>query len=157
MTAKARSFRAVIGGKSEERPSVEIPFDVRATFGAARAKVKVTVNGVVLRTTVAVYGGRSYVGFREEIRRQAGISVGDEIRVKIEADLEPRDVELPASLARAFGRDAAARKRFDALSFTHKKEYARWVGEAKKPETAAKRVEKTLRMLKDGTKHPSVG
>jgi hypothetical protein len=154
MTTKAHSFRAVIGGKSGERPSVEIPFDVRAAFGAARAKVKVTVNGIVLRTTVAVYGGRSYVGFREEIRREAGIAIGDEVKVRIEADLEEREVLVPASLARAFGRDAAARKRFEALSFTHRKEYARWVDEAKKPETAAKHVEKTLRMLKEGTKHP---
>jgi methylated-DNA-protein-cysteine methyltransferase-like protein len=154
MTTKGHSFKAVLGGKTGDRPVVEVPFDVRAAFGAARAKVKVTVNGVVLRTTVAVYGGRSYVGFREEIRRAAGISIGDEIRVKVEADREVREVVVPASLARALRGNAAARKRFDALSFTHRKEYARWVGDAKKPETAARRVEKTLQMLEEGTKHP---
>jgi hypothetical protein len=152
--AKARSFKAVLGGESGDRPLVEVPFDVRAAFGSARAKVKVTVNGVLLRTTVAVYGGRSYIGFREEVRRAAGISVGDAIRVEVEADLEAREVLVPATLALAFERDAAARKRFEALSFTHKNEYARWIADAKRPETAVQRVAKTLRMLKEGTKHP---
>jgi hypothetical protein len=154
MREKTISFEAVIGGESRERPVVEVPFDVRAAFGSARAKVKVTVNGVVLRTTVAVYGGRSYIGFRAEIRRAAGISVGDKVRVKVEADREPREVDVPANLARALARDSVARKEFEALSFTHKKEYAQWVGGAKKPETAARRVEKTVKMLKNRTKHP---
>jgi hypothetical protein len=154
MTTKAHTFKAVLGGNSGDRPVVEVPFDVRAAFGAARAKVKVTVNGVVLRTTVAVYGGRSYVGFREEIRRAAGISIGDAIRVKVEADREVREVVVPANLARALKTNDAARKRFEALSFTHRKEYARWVGDAKRPETAARRIDKTLRMLAEGTKHP---
>jgi hypothetical protein len=154
MRQRPISFEAVLGGTGGDRPSVELPFDVRASFGAARPKVKVTVNGVVLRTTVAVYGGRSYIGLREEIRRAAGVSVGDKIRFKIEADREPREVDVPPLLARALARDTGARKVFEALAFTHKKEYAEWIGGAKKPETAAKRVEKALRMLKDGTKHP---
>ena len=73
MRQRPISFEAVLGGTGGDRPSVELPFDVRASFGAARPKVKVTVNGVVLRTTVAVYGGRSYIGLREEIRRAAGV------------------------------------------------------------------------------------
>src|SRR5580704_9973178 len=123
MPAKPRSFKAVLGGKSGDRPVVEVPFDVRVAFGSARAKVRVTVNGVLLRTTVAVYGGRSYIGFREEVRRAAGISVGDRIRIEVEADREAREVEVPPLLSVAFERDAAARKRFDALSFTHRNEY----------------------------------
>jgi Bacteriocin-protection, YdeI or OmpD-Associated/Domain of unknown function (DUF1905) len=151
---KRHSFTAVLGGASGDRPVVELPFDVKSTFGSARAKVKVTVNGVIVRTTVAVYGGRSYVGFRKEIREAAGISVGDSIDVTVEADLEAREVLVPDDLARAFRKDKAARQVFEALAFTHRKEYARWVGEAKKPETAERRIRQTLEMLKTGTKHP---
>jgi hypothetical protein len=39
-------------------------------------------------------------------------------------------------------------------SYTHRKEYTQWVGEAKKPETRQRRVEKTIEMLRRGTKHP---
>src|SRR5215472_5542000 len=148
------SFETVLGGKDGSIPLVEIPFDVRAAFGSARPKVKVTVNGVLLRTTVAVYGGKSFVGFRKEIREAAGIGMGDAIRVKIEADEEVREVDVPDALARALERDGAARKAFEVLSFTNKKEYARWIGDAKKPETAAKRLANTFQMLKAGVRHP---
>ena len=152
--ATKKVFRAVLGGDEGQRPLVELPFDVAATYGTARPKVKVTVNGVELRTTVAVYGGRSYVGFREEIRKAAGIAIGEEIKVTIDRDLDERVVDVPADLAKALAKDGAARKVFDSLAFTHRKEYAVWVAGAKKPETRERRVTKTIAMLKAGTKHP---
>ncbi len=152
MTTK--TFKAILGGEAGERPVVEIPFDVRKAFGSARPKVKATVNGVELRTTVAVYGGRSYVGFREEIRAAAVIEIGDRIQVKLELDTAEREVTVPPALARALTKDRAAKRIFDALAYTHRKEYAAWVDGAKKPETQARRIAKTLVMLKAGTKHP---
>jgi hypothetical protein len=149
----ARRFEAVLGGDTG-KPTVEIPFDVRAAFGAARPKVKVTVNRVELRTTVAVYGGRSYIGFRKEIRDAARIAMGDRIRVSIEADTEERVVDVPEGLARALAKDRVAKKAFDALSFSHRSEYARWIAEAKKPETRDRRAEKALEMLRSGVKNP---
>src|SRR4029450_8891 len=70
-------FDAVVGGGEGRLPLVELPFDVKAAYGTARPKVKATVNDVTLRTTVSVYGGRSYVGFRKEIQEAAGIRIGD--------------------------------------------------------------------------------
>jgi hypothetical protein len=150
----AKTFKAVLGGKDGDRPSVEIPFDVKKTFGSARAKVKATVNGVELRTTVAVYAGVSHVGFRKELRDAMGIAIGDRIEVKLEADTDERVVDVPDDLARALKKDEDAKRVFDGLAFTHRKEYARWVSEAKKEETRAARVGKTIAMLKAGTKHP---
>ena len=145
---RAHAFQAVLGGEEGKLPSIEIPFDVRTAFGAARPKVKATVNGVELRTTVSVYGGKSYIGFRAEIRKAAGIDIGDRIRVTLEADEEERVVEIPDDLRRALAKDKAARQAFEALSFTHRKEYAVWVAEAKRPETRARRVEQTLEKLR---------
>jgi hypothetical protein len=150
----AKTFKAVLGGKDGDRPSVEIPFEVVKTFGSARPKVKATVNGVELRTTVAVYGGVSYVGFRKEVRDAMGIAIGDRIAVKLELDTAEREVEVPDDLARALKKDRAAKRVFDGLAYTHRKEYARWVGEAKKAETRERRVGKTIEMLRAGTKHP---
>ena len=56
----AKTFKARLGGAKGDVPTVEIPFDVKAEYGSARARVRVTVNGVVLRTTVAAMGGRSW-------------------------------------------------------------------------------------------------
>jgi hypothetical protein len=151
---RVHRFQAVLGGDDGERPLVELPFDVKAEYGSARAKVKATVNGVELRTTVAVYGGRSYVGFRKEIQDAAGIAIGDRITVRIKPDEDPREVEVPSDLAAALAKDASARKAFDTLAFTHRKEYAIWVTEAKKAETRERRVARTVEMLRDGVKHP---
>jgi hypothetical protein len=150
----ARTFKAVLGGASGDRPTVEIPFDVKKEYGAARAKIVATVKGVKLRTTVAIYGGKSYVGFREDIRREAGIAIGDTITVKLEPDREERVVEVPRDLAAALAKDAKATKTFDALAFTHRREYAQWISSAKKPETRERRVKQSLAMLRNGTKHP---
>src|SRR5262245_18037710 len=123
---------------------MEIPFDVKAAYGSARAKVRVTVNGVELRTTVAVYGGKSYIGFRKEIRDAAGIEIGQTITVAIDADTEPRIVDVPKDLQRALAKNAAARKTFESLSYSHRKEHAQWVSDAKKEETRARRVARVI-------------
>jgi hypothetical protein len=151
---QVREFEAVVGGGEGRLPLVEVPFDVKDAYGTARPKVKATVNDVTLRTTISVYGGRSYVGFRKEIQDAAGIRIGDRIRVRIEPDLEPREIEVPEDLAQALGEDSAASQEFERLSYTHRKEYVQWVVEAKKPATRHRRVERTIDMLRAGTKHP---
>jgi hypothetical protein len=151
---KVHEFDAVLGGGEGRLPLVELPFDVKEAYGSARPKVMATVNDVILRTTVSVYSGRSYVGFRKEIQKAAGIRIGDRIRVRIEPDLEPREIEMPEDLARVLRKDRVARQAFEGLSYTHRKEYVRWVEEAKKPETRLRRVERTIEMLRAGTKHP---
>ena len=143
----ARTFRARLGGDSGDSPAVEIPFDVKAAYGSARAKVKVMVNGVTLRTTVAAYRGKCYVGFRRDSREAMGIEIGQTIAVAIEPDTEPRVVEVPEDLRRALSKNAVARRRFEALAPSHRKEHAQWVAEAKKDETRARRVLRVIEML----------
>jgi uncharacterized protein YdeI (YjbR/CyaY-like superfamily) len=48
--------------------------------------------------------------------------------------------------------DDTARAHYDALAYTHRKEWVRWIEEAKKPETRATRVEKTVLALREGRK-----
>jgi len=40
------------------------------------------------------------------------------------------------------------------LSYTHRKEYVRWITEAKKEETRKNRFEKAIELLKKKTKTP---
>jgi hypothetical protein len=133
---------------------VKLPFDGRETFGEARPPVRGTVNGAPFRSRLAVYGGVTVLGLNREIRDAAGIDVGDELDIVMERDDAPREVEVPDQLATALATDATARAAFDGLSFTHRKEYARWIDEAKREETRERRVAKALEMLRAGTKHP---
>lgn len=126
---------------------IEIPFDVKATFGAARAKVVATVKNVTWRTTVAVYGGKSYIGMRKEIFAKSGAHIGDTVPVALESDDAPRVVRPPAPLAAALKKSAAARAGWDAMSFTHKKEWADAIADAKKPETRERRLSQAIAAL----------
>ncbi len=118
--------------------------------GAKRFPVRATVNGYTWRTSVARMGGEFLVGLNREVREGAGVATGEEVDVELELDTEPRAVEVPMLLADALAGDPQAKERYDALAYTHRKEYARWIAEAKREETAQRRVEQALAMLREG-------
>jgi uncharacterized protein YdeI (YjbR/CyaY-like superfamily) len=70
--------------------------------------------------------------------------------VDIEADTEPQNVTVPAELAEALVRDSTARAFFAAPAYSHRKEWVRWVDDAKKPETRSKRLATTVDALRRG-------
>jgi hypothetical protein len=133
---------------------LEIPFDVKTEWGKARAPVTATINGHTFHSTVAVYGGRYFLGLNREVREAAGVYAGDCVVVDLELDTAERTVELPPELRAAFADDPELRAFFDSLSFTHRKEYVRWIEEAKREETRRARAAKALDMLRDGVKTP---
>src|SRR4029077_2318993 len=119
---------------------VEVPLDVRALFGQARPPIRVTVNGHTFRSTVAVYGGKYYLGFNREVRAAAAAEIGDVLTIDLERDDDERTVDLPADLEAAL--DPTTRATFDGLSFTHRREYVRWLEDAKRDQTRKRRVAK---------------
>ncbi|WP_305787198.1 YdeI/OmpD-associated family protein [Symbioplanes lichenis] len=112
--------------------------------------VRVTVNGVTLSLRVARMGGENLIGLAKAAREQAGVSVGSAYEIEVAADAGERAVDVPEELATALAADAGARAAFDALAFSHRKEFARWVGEAKREATRAQRVARTVEMLHAG-------
>ena len=118
--------------------------------GAKRFPVRATVNGYSWQTSVARMRGEFLVGLNKEVRTAAGVEAGDTVSVVLELDTEPREVEVPDALAEALAGDDAARAAFDRLAFTHRKEYARWIADAKRDETRERRVEKAVEMLRGG-------
>ena len=146
-------FEAVLEGNG---PGVvfELPFDPTEAFGRARAPVQVTIGGFTFRTTVAVYGGRGIVGINKANREAAGVEPGDRVTVEIELDTEPREVEVPPELAAALEAEPELHSFFDGLSYTHRREYAEWVAEAKREETRRRRAAKARELLHDGVRTP---
>jgi Bacteriocin-protection, YdeI or OmpD-Associated/Domain of unknown function (DUF1905) len=133
---------------------VPLPFDPKEVFGKARAPVRGTVNGAPFRSTVAVYGGVAYLGVTKALRKEAGADIGDEVDVDVELDDAPREVDVPPELAAVLQRDPEAARAFEKLSYTHRKEYARWIAEAKRAETKQRRVANAVRMLREGIQTP---
>jgi hypothetical protein len=112
--------------------------------------VQATINGYTWAGRVLRMGGEFLLGLRRDVREAAGVEAGDEVSVTVALDEAPREVEVPPALADAFAADADAKARFDGLAFTHRKEFARWIAEAKKDDTRARRVEQALEMLREG-------
>jgi hypothetical protein len=139
----------VLGGKTAT--GLQVPDDVVAALGAGkRPPVTVTVGGYRYRTTVAVMGGAYWVPLAAEHREAAGVAAGQDVDVRVELDTAPREVPLPADLDAAL--DETARAAFTGLAPSHRKEWVRWVEEAKKPETRANRITTTVESLRAGKK-----
>jgi len=56
---------------------------------------------------------------------------------------------IPADLRRALQVDKQAAQNFNALAPSHKRQYIYWITEAKRAETRQRRIDETLRMLKE--------
>ena len=144
-------FRTTVelGGKTAT--GLRVPDDVvQALGGGKRPPVQVTVAGYSYRTTVAPMGGTFYVPLAAEHREAAGLVAGQDVDVRVELDTAPRETPLPEDLDAALDDDARAF--FSGLAPSHRKEWVRWVEEAKRPETRAARIEKTAAALREGRK-----
>ena len=131
---------------------IRIPFSVEKVFGSkARVPVRGTINGFPFRSSVfPMGGGAHYMAVNRALREGAGAKGGDTVSVVMEIDTEPRVVEVPADLKKALAKNKDAKAAFDKLSYTHRKEFVRWIEDAKKEETRARRTEKALLMMVEG-------
>lgn len=80
----------------------------------------------------------------KEIRTQLGKWPGDELTVTLQLDEGNREVDIPEELAVALAADPEAKRAFDDLSYSHRREHARHVAEAKKPDTRERRAHRVV-------------
>ena len=123
-----------------------------AALGGGRKTfpVRVTVNGTALSLRLARMGGENMIGLSKAARAGAGVEINGTYDVEITLDDGERQVEVPHDLQAALDGDRVAGDAFAKLSFTHRKEFVRWVGEAKAAATRERRVASTLEMLREG-------
>jgi hypothetical protein len=135
--------------QSGNNVGIEIPDDVVAELGGKRVPVIVTLDGgYSYRNTTAVMGGRNLVGVSAEHRAASGVAGGQVVEVTIVRDDAPREVEVPQALADALAADPVAAAAWEKLAYSHRKEHARAITEAKAEETRARRVAKAVAMLR---------
>ena len=150
---KKQTFTGVIQNAGGGGAFVEVPFDVEQAFGSKRPKIKALIEGVPYRGLLVRMGGPNHILLiLKGIREQIGKTFGDEVKVSVEVDAEERVVTVPAELKRIFKSDKAVKSAFEKLSYTHQKEYVKWIEEAKRAETRQSRIVKTLELLKKGGK-----
>ncbi|MGE5498489.1 MAG: YdeI/OmpD-associated family protein [Syntrophothermus sp.] len=150
---KQHKFTAVIESGQGGGAFVSIPFDVEQAFGKKRVKIKAAIDGEPYRGLLVRMGTPCHIlGVLKEIREKTGKNIGDSVQVVIEEDLDPRVIEVPDDLQKLFKSNPQAESFFEKLSYTHQKEYVKWIGEAKKDETRLNRLEKTIDLLLKGKK-----
>jgi hypothetical protein len=146
MPPASKTFRARIV-RDGSMCFIPLSFDPKAVFGKVRAPVKVTLNGYTYRSTVAAMGGPPCVPLRKSNREAAGLDGGEMIRVTLTLDTEKREVKPPTDLVKALKAAPPAWERWRELSFTHQREHAEAIMEAKKPETRSRRIERAVEVL----------
>jgi Domain of unknown function (DUF1905)/Bacteriocin-protection, YdeI or OmpD-Associated len=150
-----KRFRVLLEkDENSEVTGITIPFDVLKVFGTrARVPVRGTINGFPYRSSIfPMGGGRHYMAVNKSLREGAKAKGGETVSVVMERDEEPRVITPPEDFARALRASKKAASAWEKLSYTHQKEHARAIEEAKKPETRARRIENAIASLSAGKK-----
>ncbi|HEY0380752.1 MAG TPA: YdeI/OmpD-associated family protein [Candidatus Elarobacter sp.] len=114
--------------------------DVIRWFGRkSRVPVVATMNGYSYRSSLSPMGGCHMLPVSGVVRAGARVGGGDRVTLTLREDTEVRTVDVPDDLARALD-GADVRAVFDAMAFTHRKEWVRAAQDAKRPETRTKRI-----------------
>jgi hypothetical protein len=147
----SQTFRALIVQTGKTACGIEVPASVvEALGGSKRPAVVVTLDRYTYRSTVAPMGGGWWVGVNADHREASGLRAGDEVRVTLELDTAPRELEVPPELAAALDADPAARAFFDGLSYSNRRVFTLSVEGTSNPETKARRVEKAIALMRGG-------
>jgi bifunctional DNA-binding transcriptional regulator/antitoxin component of YhaV-PrlF toxin-antitoxin module len=152
---KKYKFSAKIIAGDGGGAGVLFPYDTEKEF-ATRGKVPVqaTFDGVPYTGSLIKHGFTQHtLHLPKAIREQLGKVPGDTIEVAVWKDEAERTLEVPAEFAVLLKREGLL-PIFEKLSYTHRKEYCRWIGEAKKEETRSRRLAKAVEMLRGGVKTP---
>ena len=152
---KTYRFEAQIESAGGGGAYVLFPFDVVKEFGTrGHVPVKVTFDGVPYSGSLVKYGNPLHMmPILKGIRDQIGKAPGDHVEVELSRDETERSVDVPEDFAAVLKREKV-RSAFDKLSYTHRREYVRWITEAKRAATRSARLEKAAAMLRDGVKTP---
>jgi len=123
---------------------IPVPFDPKPVFGKVRAPVQVTLNGYSYRSTIADMGLGPCIPLRRSNREAARLVGGETLSITLKLDTEKREVKPPADLVKALKSSPPAWDRWHELSYSHQREHVEAIESAKKPETRASRIARTV-------------
>ncbi|MPS63988.1 MAG: hypothetical protein DI622_00050 [Chryseobacterium sp.] len=149
-------FNAIIQQNGEMNAAfVEFPFSTIELFDKkGQVKIKALFDDKVeyRGSLVKMKSDCHILGLTQEIRKKLNKTFGDNVSVSLIEDKEERTVEIADDISLIFNENKEAKILFDKMSYTHRKEYIRWIEEAKKPETRENRKIKMIQMILDGKK-----
>ena len=124
--------------------AIPVPFDPKAVFGKVRAPVVVKLNDYEYRSTISSMKGKIFVPFRKSHLEASNIDVDNDVEITLVLDDAPREIEIPAILAERLAETDIGLSKWEKLSYSHKKEFAIAINDAKKEETRLRRLDKIV-------------
>ena len=152
---KKYKFKATIQAGDGGGAMIFFPFNVEKEFGTTgKVQVEVLLDGVASSESLFRYGYPQHmIGVRKAIREQIGKKPGDTIEVVLWKDEEPRILEVPSEFLKML-QDENLLAFFETLSYTQRRQYCRWISDAKRTETRVGRLNKAISLLGKGIKTP---
>jgi hypothetical protein len=147
-----KKFDAELSGV-DGKVRLYLPFDPNDVWGKKRRhQVAGTIGGHPFEGSIGVRGGKFFVVLNAAMRAKTKLGAGDEVAVKLRSIEGASGPEVPADLTKALAASKKARAFFDSLSAFYKNTWVSWIESAKKAETRADRVAKTVEHLEAGVK-----
>jgi uncharacterized protein YdeI (YjbR/CyaY-like superfamily) len=122
---------------------VRLPFDATKAWPKRnRMRVKGTINGIALRTSLFGLGkGGQMLLINKKMQKQAQVGLGGLAEIVLEPDLEERSSPIPAELAKLLKPDKNLRRFYESLSPSARNDIAKNISEPKGAESRTRRAE----------------
>jgi hypothetical protein len=127
------------------------PFDTMKVFGTRQyVKIKGTIDGYAFsgKSLMPFGDGKHFMTVPVEVQRQIGKRSGDTVSIYLERD--HAEMEMPEELLEALEASDEAKKYFTSAAPSMRRNYARYIMQAKTKETREKRaVQMVLKMERE--------
>jgi hypothetical protein len=130
-------------------PCVDVPPRVSRAFGIrGYVPVKGNLNDQPIQATLVPKGNSTHrLYLNEDMRKRADLDVGDTAKLTLEIDERPRSAPMPEGLAVALAENPKARRAFDELPPSRRKEILAYLNSLKGPEALKRNINKVVAML----------
>ncbi|HEX4652024.1 MAG TPA: YdeI/OmpD-associated family protein [Granulicella sp.] len=150
---RAKQFQAVLekGDRALGWTVARVPFVPAEVWKKrVRLRVKGEVNGFPFRTSLfpdPANPGRFVLLVSRAMQEGAGVGLGGAAEFRLEADLEPREAELPDELAVLLDEEAGLREWYDGLSESMRREIGKWIAGVKSDAARMRRADQMAERL----------
>jgi hypothetical protein len=150
MSSPTRSFTATVEPRPRGGIAIRLPFDPSAEWGEKeRHDVSGTIDGHKVRGRLRLVQDAHYLELGAAWCRDESVGAGARVSVSL-APEGPQMGSLAPDVAAALEAEPQARQFFESLATFYRKNFVRWIEEAKRPETRAKRIAESVAALKAG-------
>jgi hypothetical protein len=145
-----KEFRVTVEDRPRGGHAIKLPFDPDAEWGARdRHDVRGTISGHNVRGKLVRRADGYYLELGPAWCRDMTIVAGAQVAVSLGPE-GPQVSAMADDIAAALEAHPDARRFFESLATFYRKNFIRWIEDAKRPETRARRIADTVAALRAG-------